>query len=246
VLALTPFHRNAAGNLWTSTAARDIRSQGYTYPELLNNPSNATLVASIKAQYSGPSNVSVTSTRRRAQAKRQSSSPTTKEKTLYLAEVQLPIYGLDDGNGGASAYSVLLFVGDVSDDASKWSTSESLVGTAASLGGVHLQGDQVVPSTIDLSLALERAIAAGKTTSESAEEYLKANLKHRVELVSTSDMKVIFAGGTDNTQGGAEIPKTAVANLQVGLISTRVEIAQSDEEFDRWVGGFVQHGTVDA
>lgn len=107
---------------------------------------------------------------------------------MYLAEVQLPIYGLDDGNGGASAYSVLVFVGDITDDASKWSTSESLVGTAASLGGVHMQGDQVVPSTIDLSLALEKAIAAGQTTSESAEKYLKANLKYRIELVSAPEM----------------------------------------------------------
>ncbi|KAF2822336.1 Di-copper centre-containing protein [Ophiobolus disseminans] len=181
---LTPFHKNAAGDFWTSTAVRSIRSQGYTYPELVDNPSNTTLVASIKAQYSGPANISVSTTAPRFRSKRQSSNATVEVKTLYLAEVKLPIYGLDDGRGGASAYSVLLFLGDVSDDPKLWATSRSLVGTAASLGGVHMHSNEVVTSTIDLSLALENAIAAGKTTSEKAEEYLKANLKYRIELVS--------------------------------------------------------------
>ena len=184
--ALTPFHKNAAGDFWTSTAARNIRDQGYTYPELVNNPSNATLVASIKAQYSGPSNVSVSATAPKLRTKRQSSNLTETEKTLYLAEVKLPVYGLEDGKGSASAYSVLVFLGDVSSDAASWATSDSLVGTAASLGGVHMHNDKVVPSTIDLSTALEKAVAAGKTTSENAEEYLKSSLKYRIELVSIS------------------------------------------------------------
>lgn len=46
-------------------------------------------------------------------------------------------------------------------------------------------------------------------------------------------------------QGGAEIPRASVANLKVGLISTQVEIAKSEEEFDRWVGGFKQLGAID-
>lgn len=182
--ALTPFHKNVAGDFWTSTAARNIRDQGYTYPELVNNPSNATLVASIKAQYSGPSNVSVSVTVPKLESKRQDGNATAREKTLYLAEVKLPVYGLDDGKGGASAYCVLLFLGAVSSDAKTWATSDSLVGTAASLGGVNMSNKEVVPSTVDLSHALERAITTGKTTAEKAEEYLKANLKYRIELVS--------------------------------------------------------------
>ncbi|KAF2006059.1 Di-copper centre-containing protein, partial [Amniculicola lignicola CBS 123094] len=50
--ALTPFHKTAAGAFWTSNDVRDITKLGYTYPELVGNPPNATLVASIKAQYS--------------------------------------------------------------------------------------------------------------------------------------------------------------------------------------------------
>jgi len=49
----------------------------------------------------------------------------------------------------------------------------------------------------------------------------------------------------DIEKGGKEIRRSAVANLRVRLISTRVEMAQSEEEFDRWVGGFVQLGVVE-
>jgi tyrosinase len=48
---LTPFHRNAQGEFWTSNLVRDITKLGYTYPELVGNPSNETLVANIKALY---------------------------------------------------------------------------------------------------------------------------------------------------------------------------------------------------
>lgn len=50
----------------------------------------------------------------------------------------------------------------------------------------------------------------------------------------------------DNKQGGVEIPKSAVPNIKVTLISTKVEIAQSDAEFDRWVGGFTELGAIEA
>jgi tyrosinase len=156
---------------------------GYTYPELANNPSNETLVASIKAQYSGPANVSVLAVSAKRAIKRQSSSSI--EKTIYLAETKLPTYGLQDGKGSASAYSVLIFLGGVGTDASTWATSDSLVSTSGTLGG-HMQSDQAAVSTIDLSRVLEKAISSGQTTFEEAEQFLKKNLSWRIELVSFS------------------------------------------------------------
>ncbi|KAF2690201.1 Di-copper centre-containing protein [Lentithecium fluviatile CBS 122367] len=223
--ALTPFHKNAAGDFWTSAAAREIRTQGYTYPELANNPSNATLVKTIKDLYSGPADVPVTATKTVRNTKRQGSEPT--EKELYLAEIKLPTCGLDDGQGGGAPYSVLIFLGDVGNDAKDWITSDSFVGATSTLGAM-IPSDQVTTATIDLSFALEKAIAGGLTSAEKAKEYLKANLHYRLAI------------------GEVEIPKKEVANLNVGLISTKVEIAQSDDEFDRWVGGFMEHGTVEA
>ncbi|KAF2449222.1 Di-copper centre-containing protein [Karstenula rhodostoma CBS 690.94] len=46
---LKPFHKNAAGDFLTSNSARSIADFGYTYPELTNSPTNATIISSIKA-----------------------------------------------------------------------------------------------------------------------------------------------------------------------------------------------------
>jgi tyrosinase len=171
---------NTAGDFWTSTATRNIHDQMYTYPELADNPSNATLVKRIKTLYSGPADVPVTATKRALEAKRQGSGPT--EKELYLAEVKLPTCGLDNGQGGGAPYSVLIFLGDIPSDSQDWVTSDSFVGPASTLGAM-IPSDQVTTSTIDLSLALEKAIADGLTSDEEAREYLKKNLHYRVALV---------------------------------------------------------------
>jgi tyrosinase len=174
---LTPFHKTTTGAFWTSNDVRDITKLGYTYPELVGNPPNATLVASIKAQYSdAPATMS--------KSKRQAGAP--KNTTLYLAEITLPLYGLDNGAGGASPYSVLVFVGDVGNDASKWTNSEAFVGLASTIGGTMMKNDQVAVSTVDLTYPLSKAIASGATTEEKAVEYLKENLHYRIELVSRS------------------------------------------------------------
>lgn len=175
--ALTPFHRNAAGDFWTATSSRDISSMGYTYPELANNPSNASIVAAIREQYSGPPDVPVGA----SEAKSQISSASTKE--LFLAQVKLPPYGLDDGREGSAPYNVLLSLGQ-SSNGTQASPGENVVGVASSLGGINMQNDQITSVPIDLSAALDEAIASGATTTENAQDYLKTNLNYRVELVS--------------------------------------------------------------
>ena len=154
---------------------------GYTYPELADSPSNATLVASIKAQYSGPADVPVTSTKARRTIIRDT-APVTKE--LYLAEITLPSYALDNGVGGGAPYNVLIFLGDVPADVKEWQSVESFVGLASTLGAPRLQIDQTTSHTIDLSLALQKAVDSGATTETEAGVYLKKNLHYRLGLVS--------------------------------------------------------------
>ncbi|CAI6323107.1 unnamed protein product [Periconia digitata] len=209
---LTPFHKNAAGDFWTATNSRNINDMGYTYPELANNPSNASIVAAIKAQYSGPPDVPVGT----AQAKSQASSSSKRE--LFLAEVKLPPYGLDDGKTGSSPYNVLVSLEGV----------EEIAGMASTLGSASVRDDKITPVPVDLTSALNKAIADGATTAEKARDYLKANLKYQVEL------------------GGVDIPKEDIPLLEVSLISVDVEVAQSEDTFDRWVGDFKQHGTIQA
>ncbi|OAG12345.1 Di-copper centre-containing protein [Paraphaeosphaeria sporulosa] len=221
---LTPFHKNAAGDFWTSNSARSITDLGYTYPELANSPTNATIVASIKAQYSGPSDVLVTTSKARRVLQRET-TPALKE--LYLAEINLPSYGLDNGIGGAAPYNVLLFLGEVPSDVQDWQTADSFVGLASTLGAPGLQVDQTTTHTIDLSLALEKAVKSGATTEDDALEYLTQNLHYKLGL------------------GNFEINKDQIKGLKVALISTDVEVAQSEDTFDRWVGGFKEHGLIE-
>jgi tyrosinase len=179
-IALTPFHNNAAGDFWTSNLARNIADLGYTYPELANSPSNATIIASIKAQYSGPSDVLVAASK----ANRISQLDTVPaKKELYLVDVNLPAYGLDDGIGGGAPYNVLLFLGHVPSDAKDWQGADSFVGLASTLGAPMLQVNRTTTHTIDLSHALEKAVESGKTTEGAALEYLKTNLHYRLGLV---------------------------------------------------------------
>lgn len=181
-VALTPFHKNVAGDFWTSNSARDIRDMGYTYPELVNNPSNATIVASIKAQYSGPANVSVTSTK----ANRVSKVNGATTKKLYLVEIVLPIGGLDNGIGGSAPYNVLLFLGDVPTDAETWQNAESFVGLASTLGAPRLKADETTSYKIDLSLAIQKVVDSGAVGESVVVKYLKKNLHYRLGLVSRS------------------------------------------------------------
>lgn len=140
---------------------------GYTYPELVNNPSNATLVAHIKSLYAGPANASTSMT------KRQEAGPV--EKELYLAEVNLPLYG----RNGGSPYNVLIFLSDVPSNSKEWLNSESFVGMISTMGG-NTQSAKTTTATLDLSHAMERKGVSGNTT-----EYLKKNLHFRLELVCT-------------------------------------------------------------
>lgn len=51
--ALYPFHRNAAGDFWTSASVRDHMVFGSTYPEFLGLSATDTLVGRVNALYGG-------------------------------------------------------------------------------------------------------------------------------------------------------------------------------------------------
>jgi tyrosinase len=53
LVALYPFHRNAAGEFWTSASVRDHTVFGSTYPEFLGLSATDTLVGRVNALYGG-------------------------------------------------------------------------------------------------------------------------------------------------------------------------------------------------
>jgi tyrosinase len=169
---LTPFHKNAAGTFYNSDNVRNIRNLGYTYPELANSPSHSTLIATVNKLYGGSATVPVTTTSRVAS--------TEKASTRYFVQVDLPAYGLDDGEDGSLAYNVLVFAGDVDSNAKAWAASESLIGMASTLGGVGMRYDLTITSLIDVTSSVE----SGLETDEAV-KHLKNNLSYRIEIVSS-------------------------------------------------------------
>jgi tyrosinase len=120
-----------------------------------------------------------------------------------------------------------VFVGEVGSNTKEWTRLEEFVGIVATLGGVSIQDNILATGTVDLSDALKKAIDSGATSENEAVAYLKKNIHYRLEL------------------GDVEISREKVRGLTVALISTEVEIAQRDDVFDRWVGGFKSYGEVD-
>lgn len=202
---LTPFHRNAAGDFWTARNSRLIDSFGYTYPELAGNPSNASLVEEIRRQY-GPTTTSVLK-------KRQNGNGSNIE-TAYYADIDFPVWGLSDGNGGSAAYTMLFFLGEPVKDVSKWVGSDNFIGLKSTMGGIGMTGPQRSRDTLDLGLAVEKAIKGGKTDEDGLAEYLQKTLQLRLRA------------------GGEEVPRDFIKNITIELVRVEVQKALSNDVFD--------------
>ncbi|KAJ4298888.1 hypothetical protein N0V90_004131 [Kalmusia sp. IMI 367209] len=209
IAALTPFHKTASGEWWTSANSRNIADLGYTYPELADNPSNETLISRINALYRD-SDLAATSMKLNASTK----------DIEYIVQVEMP-------TTGSFSYNVVLFLGEVGDDPSKWLSEDSFVSKTSSLGVVAAQGSTSTLGMIVLTDIVKTRIAKNDVQQTQVVKYLITNLKWRLEL-------------------GEEISRSYVPGVKVTLMSTKVERATSAAEIDRWVGGFDLLGDIDA
>lgn len=149
---------------------------GYTYPELASNPSNSTLVASIKSQYQDVATVKTTKHKR-------ADTPIASNGTIYLAGINFPVFGFQDGKGSGQPYNILTFLGEVPEDPKKWLEADSFVAITSTIGGRKMEGEQNASIVIDLEAALAKK---GKSAGdEDVVEFLKTNLKWRLGLVSS-------------------------------------------------------------
>jgi tyrosinase len=116
---LEPFHMNAKGDVWTSNLVRDWTSFGYTYPELADNPSNATLTSTINKLYKSEAQGldSSNSTGGSSGAATNSSAKVTE----WNAQVKMPADIL-------VSYSVRCFLGEPSSDPTQWATDPNYIG----------------------------------------------------------------------------------------------------------------------
>jgi tyrosinase len=221
---LAPFHMNALGDMWTSTTSRNWTSFGYTYPELENNPSNATLTSSInqlyKPQTQGLNNTNIT-----IPATDGNNTNVTTQATDYLCEVKMP-------TDIKISYSVRVFLGEPSTNPVDWPTDDNYVGQLATMSSPRINSSVIVTGNIVLTEKLAQKHASGELESldkETVMTYLKKNFSWRIQALDYS-----------------EIPRNnPPAGLNVTVFHVPVSIPESDTEVPTWNGDIEYHHDIE-
>lgn len=200
--ALQPFYASSNRKYWTANQLRSTQALGYTYPELANNANISAVKAAINRLY-GSSAGSNGLSRRAVIPQANDTTPladTPEEVTdgkyrQYMANILVQKFALN------SSFAIYVFMGDFDDTPSAWATSPNLVGTHAvftgmtgavgTVKGVKIKTQQKpaiqVTGTMPLTSVLLEKVKAGELGDmgpDAVEDYLEANLKWRVSLVS--------------------------------------------------------------
>lgn len=165
-VALTPFHRTASGEWWTSANSRNTWDLGYTYPELLDGPTNETLISRINELYRDS---------RLASQSKSIQEPTSDVE--YMVRIAMPV-------SSETSYNVVLFLGEVDNEAAKWQSQDSFVSKTSSMIIASAQKSSSTLGTIMLGDVIEKRIADAQLQQEDIVNHLKTNLHWRLELVS--------------------------------------------------------------
>ena len=159
--ALTPFHSNAAGSLYTSQNSLRTRDFGYTYPEVVDwNTTPDQLSANVKTTVNnlyGPN----APKRRRALD--------TKSNYQYFINIKF------DSTQLYEPLQIHFFVGTVPQSSNSWATAPNLVGTFPAMS--HTDNTQV--GQVVLTNRLNR-VQIPTLSPRNVVPYLQNNLKYRV------------------------------------------------------------------
>ncbi|KAI9644994.1 hypothetical protein NHQ30_007029 [Ciborinia camelliae] len=208
---LTPFHKNTNGNFYTSADVRNPETLGYSYPEIINHPSNRTLKQTITALYGGRAASSF--------SRRQPTSDPSLPRD-YIVKIDIPWTALN------SSYSVAVFLGKSTAQPSAWARDPSFVGMHTTLYSHRMAPNDVITSSnVHLSDALLEKHQEGALEDlheETIVKYLRENLEWRAE------------------RGGREVDLTSLEGAVVTTQSIDVAAPAAPGTFDKfkWVGEF--------
>jgi tyrosinase len=223
---LAPFHMNALGDMWTSTTSRNWTSFGYTYPELENNPSNATLTSSINQLYkSQTQGLNNTNTNTTISAPGSNDTKITTQAIDWQCQVKMP-------TDIKISYSVRAFLGEPSPNPVDWPTDDNYVGQLATMSSPRINSSVIVMGNIGLTGKLAQKHASGELKSldkETVKAYLKKNFSWRIQALDYS-----------------EIPRNnPPAGLNVTVFNVPVSIPESDTEVPTWNGDVEYHQDIE-
>ncbi|KAL2358572.1 common central domain of tyrosinase-domain-containing protein [Cryomyces antarcticus] len=248
---LTPFHTDATGDMWNSETARSVTTFGYTYPELAGgNNTNSSIKAAVNSLYgSTAGSTGLSSKAKRNLIDREEAVDPVQttvaqavtsdgKRRQYLANIKAQKFGLD------GSYFVHIFIGDFNPSPASWSFEPNLVGTHgvfANLGTSTSDGCQrckehqdsglQVTGVVPLTTTLVDKISKGDLPSLDPNDvapYLTKNLHWRITMMNDT-----------------EVPRNAVPDLAVSVVSAQVKPASSHNDFPQWGDFTVLAGITD-
>lgn len=210
---LYPFHTSPDGTFWTSATAANWRNFGYTYPEIVDEPSNATVRATINKLYGDGQAATTTSTARSDSGEGVVSKRDVAGKT-YLAAIEAPLMALD------GPYQVQVWLGTPGPASLlALGADSSYVGSLAILAQPGMASTDTVRGSVPLTERLNKHSLLGILADLGLDSIL-GNLKKELHY------RVV--------QDGVEVPKEKVPGLKVAVFSADVRPAASESDFPVW------------
>jgi tyrosinase len=185
---LTPFHKNATGEFWTSADVPSTDIFGYAYPETASYEGqnvSANVIAAINRLY-GP-NVSAGAINPTGMVAERAIANATGQYTHWMANIKVSKHAL------GAPFFIHLFIGTVNTNMSSWQLDPNLVGTQGIFVGAsvcsHCDATQMVSATLPMTDALGKRVDNGDLRSLNPNDvnaYLAGQLQYRVTLVNNT------------------------------------------------------------
>lgn len=205
LIALTPFHKDTAGDFWTSNDVQEWTQFGYTYPEFADSDgSRASIVSYVNKLYGPTATATAGSSKRTAMPdvsvserdevpSNVDAAPTAAASLVSTTSGELYDYQANlvvERMGLNSSFTIYLFLGETIDESpASWAFDASLVGSqGVTVPSRNHAGHTVTMSgNIPLTVALTTAVSNGTLadlTQASVVPYLTTNLQWRIATVS--------------------------------------------------------------
>ncbi|KAL8800820.1 MAG: hypothetical protein Q9200_007127 [Gallowayella weberi] len=231
---LKPFHSDNAGTFWTSAGVANVEKLGYSYPEI-QGKSQSEIKAAVNALYATTSGVTIS--RRQVQSTKNELAPlvaaglsndvpfepipdppASGNYTEWLTNIRVAKDGLEQ------TFFIHIFLGDFNPDPKSWSFEPNLVGTHSIITPYVMKRDPLQSTIVTGQIPLTRALRADEqkkllnmTDEAKTKEYLTKNLHWRITTMDDKD-----------------VPREAVPDLKVSVITANVQAAKADDEFPVW------------
>lgn len=220
---LAPFHRDQAGDFWTSDGVRNTETFGYAYPETQTNGVDTTqqVIVALNTLY-GPAATTPKKRNSRGLFQGDGTADPGNLRTEWIANIRVQKYALN------APFFVHVFVGSFSEDPFSWSFEPNLAGTQAVFvkaassipASCNCNPDQMVAATIPLTDSLRQSVAAGLLKSMDVDDvttFLAEHLSYRIALFN------------DTAVNNREVP-----SLKISIVSVDVESPASDYQLPVW------------